>query len=78
VIAKEGGGYKGGRDRNRKAGRGQEQEGGQGTGTGKVLVWETRKQRKCDGSKWDQMGGSKNEAETNWRQTGSKLELAKK
>jgi hypothetical protein len=28
VITKEGGGYKGGRDRNRKVGRGQEWEGG--------------------------------------------------
>jgi hypothetical protein len=66
VIAKGGGGYKGGRDRNRKAGRGQEQEGGRGTGTGKVLVWETWKQRNVTGAS----GIKRAEAETNQKQTG--------
>jgi hypothetical protein len=78
VITKEGGGYKGGRDRNRKAGRGQEWEGvrnrnRKGTSVGSSEA----KGMKRNGSKWDQADRGGNEVETNWRQTRSKPELAK-
>jgi hypothetical protein len=79
VITKEGGGYKGGRDRNRKGvrnrnGKGVRNRNRKGTHVGSSEA----KGTKCDGNKWEQAGGGGNKAETNWRQTGSKLELAEK
>jgi hypothetical protein len=71
-------------------GKGQEQEQeqesrqgtgagtGRGTGTGTSMGGSEAKGMKCDGNEQDQVGRARNEAETNWSQTGNKPDLAEK